>query len=318
MKPFEFILNARGLPRYGTLDPTWSLFLFFPVFFGMIVGDIGYGLLYLVLVLWLRSKFKDNDGIQTATAILGPAATMTIVFGVFYGEFFGNILGEKMLNVIVPLTHIGAFVLPFTLPFDREKLYMAFMFIALAVGVVQILLGLTLGVINAVRTKNKHHLQERGGILVLLVSIGIAVVFALVSKEWGTIGLIGQFLFAAIALGGFVFAVKGGGVMGVVETVESVTHIASYIRIMAVGLGGAIFASAINGIVVDMSKGGGAGIIMGILLGLVLHALNLLISAFSPAIHAMRLNFLEFFGKFFEAGNTQYSPFRKTGREGQA
>jgi len=57
---------------------------------------------------------------------------------------------------------------------------------------------------------------------------------------------------------------------------------------------------------------------MGIVLGLVLHALNLLISAFSPAIHAMRLNFLEFFGKFFEAGNTQYSPFRKTGREGQA
>ncbi len=318
MKPFEFILNARGLPRYGTLDPTWSLFLFFPVFFGMIVGDIGYGLLYLILVLWLRAKFKDNEGIQTATSILGPAATMCIVFGIFYGEFFGDTLGKEMLNLIVPINHIGPLMLPFTLPFARETLYMEFMYLALAVGVIQILLGLTLGVINAVRTKNKHHLQERGGILVLLVAMGIAIVVGVAGSSLGTVGLVGQFVFAAIAFGGFIFAVKGGGVMGVVETVESVTHIASYIRIMAVGLGGAIFASAINGIVVDMSKGGGAGIIMGVLLGVVLHALNLLISAFSPAIHAMRLNFLEFFGKFFEAGNTQYSPFRKTGREGQA
>jgi V/A-type H+-transporting ATPase subunit I len=158
----------------------------------------------------------------------------------------------------------------------------------------------------------------RGGILTLLIGVGITVVFAVVGKNWGTIGTVGQFAFAAVAFAGFIFAVKGGGVMGVVETIETVSHIASYIRIMAVGLGGAIFASAINGIVVSMSKGGGGGIIAGIVLGVVLHTLNVLISAFSPAIHAMRLNFLEFFGKFFEAGNTQYSPFRKTGGEGQA
>jgi V/A-type H+-transporting ATPase subunit I len=319
MKPFQFILSQRGLPRYGTLDPTWSLFLFFPVFFGMIVGDIGYGLLYLVLILWLRSKFKDNDGIQTATAILGPAATMCIVFGIFYGEFFGNVLGKGMLNWIIQIpANAAPLYLPFTLPFNRELLYMEFMYIALAVGVIQIMLGLVLGVINAIRTKNLHHLQMRGGILTLLVGVGIAVVFAVVGKNWGTIGTVGQFGFAAIAFAGFIFAVKGGGVMGVVETIETVSHIASYIRIMAVGLGGAIFASAINGIVVSMSKGGGGGIIAGIVLGVVLHTLNVLISAFSPAIHAMRLNFLEFFGKFFEAGNTQYSPFRKTGGEGQA
>jgi len=313
MKPFEFILSVRGMPRYGTLDPTWSLFLFFPIFFGLIVGDIGYGMIMLGLVMWLRLKFKDNEGIQTATAILGPAATMAIVLGFVYGEFFGNLLGPEMLNLIRPLT-IGMI----TLPFNRETGYMVFMYLALGVGVIQILLGLVLGVINAVRTKNKHHLQERGGILVLLVSIGIAVVVGIVGAKWGMIGTLGQGLFALVALGGFVFAVRGGGVMGVVETMESVTHIASYIRIMAVGLGGAIFASAINGIVVSMAKGGGAGIIMGALLGIVLHSLNLVIAAFSPSIHAMRLNFLEFFGKFFEAGNTQYSPFRKTGGEGQA
>ena len=317
LQPFEFVLGVRGTPRYGTLDPTWTLFLFFPIFFGLIVGDIGYGLVMLAVIMWLRIKFKDNDGIQTATSILGPAATMCIAFGIFYGEFFGDTL-TRMGFIHILEANTAPFFLPFTLPFERTTLYMPFMWLALAVGLIQILLGLTMGVINAVRTKNSHHLQERGGIIVLVVGIMIAVVVSIVGKEWGTIGTVGQLLFAAIALGGFVFAVKGGGVMGVVETLETFTGIASYIRIMAVGLGGAIFANAINGIILSMSKGGGMGMIFGILLGIVLHVLNLVISAFSPAIHAMRLNFLEFFGKFFEAGNTQYSPFRKTGGEGQA
>ena len=64
--------------------------------------------------------------------------------------------------------------------------------------------------------------------------------------------------------------------------------------------------------------GAGALMIVAALLGLLLHSLNFVISMFSPSIHAVRLNFLEFFGKFFEAGNTEYSPFRKTGGEGQA
>jgi V/A-type H+-transporting ATPase subunit I len=130
-------------------------------------------------------------------------------------------------------------------------------------------------------------------------------------------GVAGQIVFAVIALGGFVFALRGGGVMGAVETLESFTGIASYIRIMAVGLGGAIFASAINEIVVKLSNSA-AMMIVAALLGLLLHSLNFVISMFSPSIHAVRLNFLEFFGKFFEAGNTEYSPFRKTGGEGQA
>ena len=316
--PFEFLLSVRGMPRYGTLDPTWTLFLFFPVFFGLIVGDIGYGIIMMAIVLWLRAKMKDNQGVQTATSILGPAATMCIVFGIFYGEFFGNILGPKMLNLIIPITHIGSFVLPFGgLPFNREELYMEFMFLALGVGVIQILLGLSLGVVNAIRTKNKHHLQERGGILALIVAIGIAVLFGAVGAEWGVFGVAGQMVFAVIALGGFVFALRGGGIMGAVETLESFTGIASYIRIMAVGLGGAIFASAINEIVVKLS-GSPAMMIVAALLGLLLHSLNFVIAMFSPSIHAVRLNFLEFFGKFFEAGNTEYSPFRKTGGEGQA
>jgi V/A-type H+-transporting ATPase subunit I len=102
--------------------------------------------------------------------------------------------------------------------------------------------------------------------------------------------------------------------MGVIETLEAFTGMASYIRIMAVGLAGAIFADAINEIVAEMASTP-AMAVLAVLIGVVLHSLNFIIAAFSPAIHAMRLNFLEFFRGFYEAGGMQYSPFTKTGGE---
>ena len=92
-RPYEELMGVMGKPKYGTYDPTWMLAIFYPLFFGMIVGDIGYGLVMLGTVIWLRMKFKDNSGVQLATAILGPAATSVIIFGFIYGEFFGNLLG---------------------------------------------------------------------------------------------------------------------------------------------------------------------------------------------------------------------------------
>jgi len=308
MEPFQKLLGVYGMPRYGTMDATWMLFVFYPLFFGMIVGDIGYGLIMLGIVLWLRFKYKDSEGIQLATSILGPAATAVIAFGFVYGEFFGNLLGPEFFDVIQPLD-LGIV----TLPFNRVEFVTTFMYVAIAVGVVQIMLGLVFGVVNAVRTKNKHHLYEKGGILTLLVAIAIAVVIGLSAEFFGTWTVWGQLLFAAIAFGGFIYAIRGGGVMGVVETVESVAHMASYIRIMAVGLAGAIFADAVNSIVADTGN-----LVAGLVIGVLLHGLNFLIAAFSPSIHALRLNFLEFFGKFYETGKQQYKPFTKTGGEKSA
>ena len=307
--PFQSLLGVYGMPRYGTLDPSIFLFLFFPLFFGMIVGDFGYGSIMLGIVVWLRRKFRQNELVQVATSILGPAATMVIVFGFLYGEFFGNVLGERYLDWIQTIT-IG----PITLPFDRVHAVQTFMLVAIGVGVVHVILSLILGVVNAVRTKNRHHLWEKGGILTFVLGMGIVVGFTLVASQFGSWAIWGQVLFALVALGGFVFAVRGGGIMGVIETLEAFTGMASYIRIMAVGLAGAIFADAINEIVAEIASTP-AMAVLAVVIGVVLHSLNFVIAAFSPAIHAMRLNFLEFFRGFYETGNMQYSPFTKTGGE---
>ena len=190
------------------------------------------------------------------------------------------------------------------------------MFIAIGVGVVQVTLGLILGVINAVKTKNKHHLYEKGGILTFVVGHpDRGRLHDRSPSQFGSWAHLGPDRSSPLlALGGFIFAVRGGGIMGVIETLEAFTGMASYIRIMAVGLAGAIFADAINEIVVEMAQST-AMLVLAVIVAIVLHALNFIIAAFSPAIHAMRLNFLEFFGKFYETGKQQYSPFTKTGGE---
>jgi V/A-type H+-transporting ATPase subunit I len=177
------------------------------------------------------------------------------------------------------------------------------------VGVAQVVFGLVLGIINGVRTKHMKHVYEKAGMLSVLGAaalFGIAAIPALAK---------GAPFFQAIAgvaiIGGIFFAGKGGGALGAIESILQFSNIASYLRIMAVGLAGAIFAEAVNEMAAQMG-------IAGIFIGLILHTLNILLAAFSPNIHALRLNFLEFFGKFYEAGKQQYSPFHKTGGEKSA
>lgn len=305
--PFETLLSLRGgAPAYGTVDPTILVAAFYPLFFGMIVGDIGYGLVMLAAVLWARFKFRENSGVQLATSILGPACTMAIAFGFVYGEFFGNLLGPKMWNLIHPI-QIGVL----TLPFERtsSEMLLTMIIITGAVGVAQVVFGMVLGIVNGVRTKHMKHVYEKVGLLSILgaaAMFGIALIPALAAgKPWI------QAVAGAVIVFGIFFTIKGGGAAGTVEILGQFTNIASYLRIMAVGLAGAIFAEAVNELAVKMG-------VVGILIGLLLHTLNILLSAFSPNIHALRLNFLEFFGKFYEASKEQYRPFHKTGGEKSA
>lgn len=106
IKPFEGLLSLFAPPRYGNFDPSWTLAVFFPLFFGIVVGDIGFGLMFALLALWMRrrgSKGKDLGlgplGITIRAPALKPIAAVilwcagwSMVFGFVYGEFFGNFL----------------------------------------------------------------------------------------------------------------------------------------------------------------------------------------------------------------------------------
>lgn len=302
-EPASFAMSylMGGKPKYGTIDPSIIWAISYPLIFGMIVGDIGYGLVMLAIILWMRLKFKDKPAVQLATGLLGPAATAAILFGLFYGEFFGGTFWQA--GWIREIDLLG-----FTLPYNREHAVEPLMLMALGLGVIQILFGLILGVVNSIKTKHMKHAFVKGGLAGFIVGAIILIIAIVLLKANPVVQIIG----AAAMVVGILAVLRWGGIMGFVETLESVSNIASYIRIMAVGLSDAIFATAIN------SMAGSMPTVVQVLLLLLFHALHLVLAVFTPTIHALRLNFLEFGGKYYEASKAEYEPFHKTGGEKSA
>jgi V/A-type H+-transporting ATPase subunit I len=306
--PSEAIMSylMGGKPQYGTVDPTMIWAFTFPLIYGMIVGDIGYGAIMLAIIIWVRIKFKDKPFAQLATGLLGPAATSAIIFGIFYGEFFGGTLWKHGTFMFPTLSFFG-----FMLPYNREENVYPLIGMALALGVIQIGYGLILGIVNAVRTKHMSHAYMKGGMVGFLGGAIILVLGGmLLSPEVApTVQLIG----GVVLLGGILVTLAFGKfIMGFVEWIETIGHVASYIRIMAIGLSDAIFASAINELAAEMP------LPAKILILLLLHGFHLILAVFTPTVHALRLNFLEFSGNFYEKSKTDYKPFQKTGGEKSA
>jgi V/A-type H+-transporting ATPase subunit I len=304
-EPASFAMSylMGGKPKYGTIDPSIIWAISYPLIFGMIVGDIGYGLVMLAIILWMRLKFRDKPAVQLATGLLGPAATAAILFGFFYGEFFGAVFWEA--GWIQEISLLG-----FTLPYNREHVVQPLMFMALGLGVIQILFGLILGVVNSVRTKHMKHAFVKGGLAGFIFGAVILIIAMVLLNSNPVVKIIGAITMTV----GILAVLRWGGIMGFVETLESISNIASYIRIMAVGLSDAIFATAIN----RMAANDQIPTVVGIVLLLLFHGLHLVLAVFTPTIHALRLNFLEFGGKYYEASKSEYEPFHKTGGEKRA
>lgn len=309
VQPSEWVMSylMGGRPMYGTLDPSIVWAFSYPLIFGMIVGDAGYGLVMLAIIIWLRFKYKDSVGIQLGTGLLGPAATSATLFGILYAEFFGNIPWEQgWVSLDNPWINMGSF----SIPFYREHYVTELMMIALGIGVLQMLTGLIMGVINARRMKHRKHAMIKSGLAGMLVGLMLLVLAMVIG---GSSLAAPMKAVAAIAMGGgFLVAMWFGGMSGFVETIELVGTTASYLRIMAVGLSDAIFATAINSMSDAMPKG------VNIAVAILFHAIHLVLALFTPTIHALRLNFYEFGQKYYETSKSEYKPFQKTGGEKSA
>jgi len=302
-KPFELVMKIFSPPGYGTIDPTPFVAIFFPLFFGMIVGDIGYGLTILALALLAKRKYKKMMGVQAITSIFTMAALSAILFGFFYGEFFGDL--PHKLHLIHEIEKIGSFKLPFHLPFKREELMMPLLFMALGIGAAHLILGLILGVLNAIREKSRKHALEKSGMLATLFSL-----FLIIAISAGKLPSLLMTPAFGVLLIGFVLLIYGGGPLGVFEIFGVIGKIFSYARLMALGLAGVILAVVANKLAGSMGN-----IAVGIMIAGLLHVINIIVGAFSPSIHSLRLNFVEFFGQFFESGGKEYKPFKKAGGE---
>ncbi len=289
-KPFESLVNLLALPRYGHIDPTRLMAFFLPIFFGMILGDVGYGALLLAISLIFLRKYKRGV-IRDVLIVLAMGAGWSILFGFLYGEAFGT-LGE----------HLGMHALWF----DRasSEHVASLLGMTLVVGSVHITLGLVLGVWEAIKDKSRSHLLERGGMLVGLIALFliIGVLTNFLPNDFMTpaiAGLIIGIVLLGASLGWL------GLLMGPIEFIGLIGNILSYLRIAAIGLASVYLAKVAN----DVS-GMVGNIVVGAIIAVLIHALNLVLGAFSPTIHSLRLHYVEFFRKFYEGGGRPYKPYR--------
>ncbi len=154
-RPFEIFTRLLPLPRYSSFDPTIFIGIFFPLFFGMILGDLGYGVILMVIALFLVFSAKKKATFRDAGKILFVCACYSAVFGLLYGEFFGT-AGSRLFGME-----------PWYI--DRHESIMPMLYFALAVGSVHICLGLFLGFLQALRqNKGKEAAFKLSSIFLVL------------------------------------------------------------------------------------------------------------------------------------------------------
>ena len=291
VRPFEPLVELLAMPQHGDLDPTPLMSLFFPLFFGMILGDVAYGAILLALMIYLRQRFKARPTMRSLAEVMIMGSVWSIIFGFMYGEVFGT-LGEAV--GLHPLW------------FDRSHEVQALFLLTIGIGAGHVVLGLCLGVWLAVRRRSRHEVIEKAATLV-----SVAALFLLVAVL--TDYLPDPFFTPAIALlvvglAILMYSLGGIGVLlGPLELLGTVGNILSYLRIAAIGLSSVYLAQVANEL-----AGATGNLLLGLIIAGLFHTLNIALGAFSPTIQSLRLHYVEFFGKFYTGGGQPFRPFQRS------
>jgi V/A-type H+-transporting ATPase subunit I len=284
VKPFEFFMDLYTLPSYKEVDPSFLVFLTFPLFFGFMLGDMGYGLTTLLLFLLLKRKIKTR-----LLDVMIFASLSTIFFGALFGEFFG----EEVLF---------GFELPHLI--SRAHQITELLLISILIGIVHVNIGLFTGFYNELRQHGlKVALYEKYSWV--LLQIAVFIIYIGFTKSVPNLKIIGILFF----LLSVIMLYKGEGVKGLIELPGIFSNILSYARLMALGLASVALAAVVNQFAFDFFHKGGFMIIAGILILLFGHVINIGLGILGPFLHSLRLHYVEFFSKFFKGGGKPYVPF---------
>lgn len=342
VKDFETLTTTFAVPKYHEIDPTLFVSIFFPIFFGMMLGDVGYGLLVTLLSLYLKKLFR-SEGMQKLLNIGVYVGIASIIFGLIYGEFFGPFVHvaehEGVTEVSwLPhfltgvLTSIGLTAEEFhhMIAFDRIEApnITLLLFITIVLGLAKIMFGFSLGFYNVYKEHGlKEAILEKGTWLFGMLAIACGIfgfVTNLVNEvppltTVNTFFMIGP-VFLLIWLVLFLKAEipKMGGI-GVVLGIELLTWFGqtiSYARLLAVGLSSVYIAYVINfmGLKMLPEKLGTVGLAIGVLVLILGHIVNTLLGIMDPGIQSLRLHYVEFFTKFVEGGGKLFKPFGRIKR----
>ena len=373
VKPFEVLVQAVSRPSYREFDPTIVLFLTFPAFFGFMIGDLGYGIIYTAIGYFLYTNFADRPAFRSMGGVTIAAGIFTAVFGILYGELFGlHVISTYLWEGVVGLAHapIEKGLSPAGVDWARGWLV-----VSVLVGIFHLNVAWIFGFIEDLELHDlEHAVYENGSWLLMMNGLWVWVfsdALAGVAPDFiystftadgvlplGFSGFPTMALFTIpvvdapftlpllVFLVGFVLLAVGEPIEAI-EFLNVLVNVLSYTRIAAVLLAKAGMAFTVNllffGVYVTESgadaewhfglghmpevgsmanghevteilfggliHGSVATVLVGILVLVIGHLLVLALGVTSAGLQAVRLEYVEFFNKFFDGGGREYEPF---------
>lgn len=304
---FEPLTELYMLPKYNEIDLTPYFAPFYMVFFGLSLGDIGYGLFLLLVGLIAKTVMKDklNSYMKAVLSLVAVLGASTMVSGLLTGGFFGFDIYQLPFQFAKDLKH--------KVFFDNNDMFL----LSLKLGVVQILFGMIMKVANRTKQLGFKYAMSTIGWFVFLVSIIVSVMFPSVMPMFGTLHLI---IIAPMLLLILFYNTPGKNPLynfglALWDTYNMATgllgDILSYVRLFALGLSGGILATVFNDLAAGMSPDNAVlKPIVYILIFVLGHAINLFMNALGALVHPVRLTFVEFYkNSEFEGGGKRYNPF---------
>ncbi|EGC82010.1 V-type ATP synthase subunit I [Anaerococcus prevotii] len=287
--PYEEVVKTYSLPKYNEIDPSGLVAIFYTIFTGFMIGDLGYGALAVIAIL-LALKFKKfPESTEKTLRLFLRISISACVFGFIFGSVFGGIID-------VPFGWI-----------DTAKDINELIVMSLVIGGISLFTAL--GVKGYMYLRDGKPMDAFYDVGFMYMAVGGAIALALtkspIAKWVMIIGIVGILLFAgrdAASIGGRL----GSGAYDVYGLTGWIGDFVSFLRLMALVLSGGFVAYSVN-IIVKMVAGAGiGGIIAGAIIFIVFQLFNMFLSYLSAYVHGLRLIYVEMFNKFYEGGGVKF------------
>ncbi len=312
INPFEAITRLYGLPHSKELDPTPLLAPFFFIFFGLCLTDAGYGILLILGSFWCLRKLSLGEGPRQMVRLFVLAGLATVLAGAATGGWFGNII-DLLPPAFAPLQVLKNKMMIF----DPIKDPMTFMVLSLVLGYIQICFGIAVKMYDNIR-----HRAWADALLVqvpwLMLLLGIGVYCLEIAKIGGDLVLIRKALvYSGVGALLILSPYKernplkrlGMGLLELYNIVAYMSDVLSYSRLLALGLATGVIGMVVNKIALLTTGVPVVGYLLMVIIMVGGHLFNLAINALGAFVHTSRLQFVEFFPKFFEGGGKAFAPF---------
>lgn len=321
-EPVEGVIESYSLPGKGESDPSMAVAVFYYALYGLMLGDAAYGLIMIAGTAFCLAKFKNMEaGLKKYMKMFMYCGISTTFWGVMFGSFFGD-----AVNVVAATFFHRPDIKLAPIWFEPVSLPMKMLVFAFLLGIIHLFTGLGIKFGTCVKNGSLRdavydavfwYMLVGGGIIYLLtmsmftdmlgLSFTIPAPVGTVAAVLAVIGLIGIILTGGRESRNWFKRILKG-LYGAYGVTSYLSDILSYSRLLALGLATSVIATVFNKMG-SMLGGTIPGVIVFILVFLIGHSLNLAINALGAYVHTNRLQFVEFFGKFYEGGGRKFEPF---------